>query len=135
MRENKKGIHTNMKREEKIKFSDLTEKQQETIAVYIGLEKKYGKGNIFIKYIKSLGDIFIIHGKGDFEFNMLQGYRIHGKVAKSLEEKGLTSAYDTSHRVIDPNDLRVIHVGAGINLDKIDFKCKQYRQMCKRIKC
>lgn len=85
----------------------LTPKQNELIEKYKCLESKYGKGNVFLRYINNCWRIrFIIHKIGEKVYSPIYDYEINGKVINSLEKKNLLVGYDNKHEKADPNSWR-----------------------------
>lgn len=65
----------------------LTPKQNELIEEYKRLESKYGKGNVFLRYVNDFWRIrFIIHKIGKKNYLPIYDYKINGRVINSLEE-------------------------------------------------
>ena len=61
----------------------FTPKQTELINEYKRLEKEYGEGNVFLRYINDFWKIrFIIHRSGQAEYKPIYDYRINGKIIK-----------------------------------------------------
>lgn len=85
----------------------LTEKQKAVIELAKELESKYGKGNIFLRWINDSYKIqFIVHLIGTNTYNIL-GYKINGTVCNALEKKGLLTCCDNMHNEdVDPNSWR-----------------------------
>ena len=97
----------------------FTEQQKAFIKQYAEFEKKYGKGNVFIRYVNGFWKCrFIVHYKGDFGFTQLDP-QIHERVVTSLQKRGVIKSYDIHHNVVDANDRSVTLVGGRIDLSKI----------------
>lgn len=59
----------------------LTPKQSEVIEQYKYLESKYGKGNVFLRYVNDFWKIrFIIHKIGEKKYLPIYDYKINGRV-------------------------------------------------------
>ena len=86
----------------------LTQKQTELIELYKLLEREYGRGNVFFRYINDYHRIeFVIHDTiGSDVFTILFRYKINGKVINVLEDKGLMIGRDNFHKEADPNSWR-----------------------------
>lgn len=62
----------------------LTPKQNELIEEYKRLESKYGKGNVFLRYVNDFWRIrFIIHKIGEKNYLPIYDYKINGRVINS----------------------------------------------------
>lgn len=97
----------------------FTEQQKEFLKQYAELEKKYGKGNVFIRYVNDFWKCrFVVHHKGDLVFTLLDP-QIHGRVVTSLQKRGVIKSYDIHHNVVDANDRSVTPVGGRIDLSKL----------------
>ena len=85
----------------------LTKKQQEVIDRFLELEKDYGKGNVFIRWINNYWNtMFVIHQKDaeTFEPHLIDSFKVNGRVLNALEEKGLLQCQDIHHnKVKNPN--------------------------------
>ena len=85
----------------------LTKKQEEVLNRYKELEKEYGKGNVFIRYLNDYWKAcFIIHkiGEDKYTFFYKDEDRINKTILNSLEKKGLLTCCDNNHNEdIDPN--------------------------------
>lgn len=78
----------------------LTQKQQETVDRFLELEKKYGKGNVFIRWINNYWNaMFIIHRKGEekIETYLQESFKVNGRILNALEQKGLLQCQDINH--------------------------------------
>lgn len=65
----------------------FTPKQTELINEYKRLEKEYGEGNVFLRYINDFWKIrFIIHRSGQAEYKPIYDYRINGKIINGLQK-------------------------------------------------
>lgn len=85
----------------------LTAKQNEVIEQYKYLESKYGKGNVFLRYINDFWRVrFIIHKTGEKECLPIYDYKINGRVINSLDRNNLLIGYDNKHKEADPNSWR-----------------------------
>lgn len=87
----------------------LTQKQTELINRAKELEKEYGAGNVFLRYINDFWRLcFVVHRKGENTYQPLyhEGV-INRKVINSLQKKGLTTGCDNMHNEdADPNGWR-----------------------------
>ena len=95
----------------------LTQKQQETVDRFLELENKYGKGNVFIRWINNYWNaMFIIHRKGEekIETYLQEPFKVNGRILNALEQKGLLQCQDINHEIVkDPtlalyNGIRVV---------------------------
>jgi len=85
----------------------LTPKQSEVIEQYKYLESKYGKGNVFLRYVNDFWKIqFIIHKIGEKKYLPIYDYKINGRVINSLDRNNLLIGYDNKHKEDDPNSWR-----------------------------
>ena len=85
----------------------LTPKQTELIEAYEQLEKEYGKGNVFLRYINDYWKVrFIIHKSGQTEYKPIYDYKINGKTINALEKNNLLIGCDNNHKKANPNSWR-----------------------------
>lgn len=85
----------------------LTPKQNEVIEKYKSLESKYGKGNVFLRYINDFWKVrFIIHKIDEKKYSLISDYKINGKVIILLDKNNLLVGYDNKHEKADPNSWR-----------------------------
>lgn len=85
----------------------LTLKQTELIEKYEQLEREYGKGNVFLRYVNDFWKIrFIIHKIGQTKYKPIYDYKINGKIINALEKKNLFIGCDNNHKEADPNSWR-----------------------------
>lgn len=102
----------------------FTQKQTELINEYKRLEKEYGEGNVFLRYINDFWKIrFIIHSSGQTEYKPIYDYRINGKIINGLQKNKMLVGYDTEHKEADPNNYTnykegVYFLGSRIILEK-----------------
>ena len=86
----------------------LTVPQQKVIDISKELEDKYGKGNVFIRWVNGHENIrFAIHQKNTRTASVLLSDNdvINRRVLESLDRKGLITCCDTQHNDnVDPND-------------------------------
>ena len=85
----------------------LTQKQQEVVDRFLELEKEYGKGNVFIRWINNYWNtMFVIHQKDaeTFEPHLTDSFKVNGRVLNALTEKGLIKYMDIHHEEMEePN--------------------------------
>lgn len=85
----------------------LTQKQMEVVNRAKELEKEYGKGNVFIRYINDYWrTCFIVHkvGMNTFDVKLIPENRVNGKIINALMKKDLITACDNQHNEnVDPN--------------------------------
>lgn len=99
----------------------LTQKQQETVDRFHDLEKEYGKGNVFLRWINDYWKVmFVIHRKGEekFETHLENSFKVNGKVLKALEGYGLLQCQNVNHEKVD-NDNWALHNGISVVGSKI----------------
>lgn len=81
----------------------FTKAQKELFEKAINLEKQYGRGNVFLRYINDCWRIrFVIHEKG------ARGYKTifqphteaNGRVVNTLERKGYIEFVNSMHQVM-----------------------------------
>ena len=85
----------------------LTPKQNELIEKYKYLKSKYGKGNVFLRYVNDFWRIrFIIHKIGEKKYSPIYDYKINGRTVNSLDRNNLLIGYDNKHKEADPNSWR-----------------------------
>lgn len=103
----------------------LTKKQQEVVDRFLKLEKEYGEGNVFIRWINDFWKYaFIIHKKNEMvyssHFIQDQSLCIHGKVINSLNKMGILQCQDIHHNKVENLDVAlrngIIVVGSTIQL-------------------
>ncbi len=85
----------------------LTKKQKSIIDTAVKLESSLGKGNIFLRYIKSEQQIcFIGHKKGSAAFTILKEFNDNGEIRpikvdsktyESMMKNRFLVNYDTNH--------------------------------------
>lgn len=85
----------------------LTQKQRETVDRFLELEKEYGKGNVFIRWINNYWNtMFVIHQKGEekIESHLKDSFKVNRRILNALEMKGLLQCQDINHeKVENPN--------------------------------
>ena len=94
----------------------LTQKQMEVVSKYKELENKYGKGNVFLRWVNDYWKVcFVVHKVGASTYVPLYDYRINRRITDSLESKGLLTCCDNQHNEnVDPNDWRDKPEGWGV---------------------
>lgn len=82
----------------------LTQKQQEIVNRFLELENKYGKGNVFLRWINNYWNVmFVIHHVGDenIETNFQDAFKVNGRIVNALENKGLLQCQDINHENVE----------------------------------
>ena len=86
----------------------LTQKQQKVVDRFNKLEKEYGKGNVFVRWINDYWKtMFIIHKKGKekIEFFQDESFKINGRILRALEEKGMLQCQDINYENVENPDI------------------------------
>ena len=89
---------------EKTVLSEQDKKDQLLQDALKAIEKEYGKGNVFIRWINNYWNtMFIIHQKDaeTFEPHLTDSFKVNGRVLNALTEKGLIKYMDIHHEEIE----------------------------------
>lgn len=88
----------------------LTEKQKEVIERAKQLEKEYGNGNVFLRWINDYWNVcFVVHKIGDDKIftHLKENMKVNKATLNALESKGLLTCCDNQHNEgQDPNSWR-----------------------------
>lgn len=99
----------------------FTPKQTELINEYKRLEKEYGEGNVFLRYINDYWKVrFIVHKSGQERYEPIYDYKINRKIINALEKNALLVGCNINHDEANSNSCRQLFVGSRIRMELLE---------------